>query len=282
MKRRTAAMGVMLTPFLPQLGVAETYPDRPVRFVVPFPPGGLTDRIARSLAAQLHESMEQPFVVDNKPGAGATIGSEFVARSKADGYTLLMGSHASHAINASLMKLSYDPTSSFEPLSLLATVPNMLLLHPSNPANSLKELIAQAKTKPGGLTYTSAGIGTSGHIAGAMLASMSSVNLLHVPARGAPQAVQDALAGHVDILFDSTSLSMPLVKAGKLKALAITSRERSPALPNLPTMAEAGLPGYEVLLWFALYVPVGTPKAIVNRLHAEWRMHSMIPRFARH
>jgi len=167
------------------------------------------------------------------------------------------------------MKLPYDPNTSFEPVSLLATVPNMLLVRPDFPARSLRELLDEAKKNPGKLTYTSAGIGTSGHLAGAMLAKMGGVDLLHVPARGPAQAVQDALAGHVDILFDSTALSMPLVKGGKLKALAVTSTERSPAIPQLPTMAEAGLPGYEVLLWFALYAPAGTPAPIVQRLHAE-------------
>ena len=246
-----------------------SYPDRPLKFVVPFPPGGLTDRIARSLAQDMGESMGQPLVVDNRPGAGATIGSDFVARAKPDGYTILLGAHASHAINLSLMKLPYDPVRSFEPVSLLATVPNMLLVRPTFPGSSLRELIAEAKKHPGKLTYTSAGVGTSGHIAGSMLASMAGIELLHVPARGPAQAVQDALGGHVDILFDSTALSMPLVKTGKLKALAVTSPERSPALPELPTMSEAGLPGYEVLLWFGLYAPAGTPKAIVQRLHAE-------------
>lgn len=245
------------------------YPDRPIRFVVPFPPGGVTDRIARSLGQKMSDSMGHAVVVENKPGAGATIGSDSVARAKPDGYTLLLGAHASHAINASLMKLPYDPVKSFAPVSLLVTVPNMLLLHPSNPARSLKDLIAQAKAKPGKLTYTSAGIGTSGHIAGAMLASMAGVELVHVPARGPAQAVQDTLAGHVDILFDSTLISMPLVKAGKLNALAVTSPQRSPALPQLPTMSEAGLPGYEVLLWFGLYAPAGTPAAIVQKLHGE-------------
>jgi tripartite-type tricarboxylate transporter receptor subunit TctC len=207
--------------------------------------------------------------VENKPGAGATIGSDFVARAEPDGYTLLLGAHASHGINPSLMKLSYDPVKSFEPISLLVTVPNMLLLKPSNPANTLQELIAQAKANPGKLTYTSAGIGTSGHIAGALLASMAGIELLHVPARGPAQAVQDTLAGHVDILFDSTLISLPQVKAGKLKALAVTSPQRSPALPKLPTMSEAGLPGYQVLLWFALYAPAGTPQPIVQKLQGE-------------
>lgn len=246
-----------------------SYPDRPIRFVVPFPPGGITDRLARSLAQKLQESMAQPVVVENKPGAGATIGSEYVARSAPDGYTILLGAHASHAINVSLMKVPYDAAKSFAPVSLLATVPNMLMVRPGFPANSLGELIAEARKQPGRLTYTSAGVGTSGHIAGALLASMAGVQLLHVPARGPAQAVQDALGGHVDILFDSTAVSLPLVKSGKLKALAVTSQQRSPAVPSLPTMGEAGLPGYEVLLWFGLYAPAGTPAAIVRRLNAE-------------
>jgi tripartite-type tricarboxylate transporter receptor subunit TctC len=270
MNRRSAlAVALALGTMLAAQAQEAPYPDKPIRFVVPFPPGGITDRIARSLAQKMQESMGQPVVVENKPGAGATIGSDFVARAKADGYTILLGAHASHAINASLMKLPYDPVKSFEPVSLLATVPNMLLVKPSNGAKSLRDLIAQANDNPGKLTYTSAGVGTSGHIAGALLASMAGVQLLHVPARGPAQAVQDTLGGHVDILFDSTAQSLPLVKAGKLKALAVTSRERSPAVPALPTMSEAGLPGYEVLLWFGLYAPAGTPAAIVQRLHAE-------------
>lgn len=270
MKRRTVLAASMLAALLPAAQAGQAgYPDKPVKFVVPFPPGGITDRIARSLAEKMQESMGQPVVVENKAGAGATIGSDFVARAQPDGYTILMGSHASHAINATLMKLPYDPVKSFEPISLLATVPNMLLLKPSNPAKNVAELIAQAKANPGKLTYTSAGIGTSGHIAGEMLASMAGVKLLHVPAKGPAQAVQDALGGHVDILFDSTALSLPLVNTGKLKALAVTSKERSPAVPDLPTMSEAGVKGYEVLLWFGLYAPAGTPAPIVQKLQQE-------------
>lgn len=269
MKRRTVLAASMLAALLPAAQAGPGYPDKPVKFVVPFPPGGITDRIARSLAEKMQESMGQPVVVENKAGAGATIGSDFVARAQPDGYTILMGSHASHAINATLMKLPYDPVKSFEPISLLATVPNMLLLKPSNPAKNVAELIAQAKANPGKLTYTSAGIGTSGHIAGEMLASMAGVKLLHVPAKGPAQAVQDALGGHVDILFDSTALSLPLVNTGKLKALAVTSKERSPAVPDLPTMSEAGVKSYEVLLWFGLYAPGGTPAPIVQKLQQE-------------
>jgi tripartite-type tricarboxylate transporter receptor subunit TctC len=267
MKRRSLALGLMLAPLLSRAKDA-AFPDRPIKFVVPFPPGGITDRIARSLAQNMETTLGQPVVVENRPGAGATIGSDFVARAKPDGHTILLGAHASHGINPSLMKLPYDAVKSFEPVSLLATVPNMLLLRPSNPANSVRELIAMAKAEPGKLTFTSAGIGTSGHIAGEMLASMAGVQLLHVPARGPAEAVQDALAGHVDILFDSTALSLPLVKGNKLKALAVTSRERSPAVPQLPTMAESGLPDYEMLLWFALYAPAATPQPIVQALNA--------------
>lgn len=264
------ALGMAAAPGLVRSAdTPDAYPSKPIRFVVPFPPGGITDRLARMLGQRMQESMGQPVIVENRAGAGATVGSDFVAKAKPDGYTILLGAHASHAINVSLMKLPYDAVKDFAPISLLGTVPNLLLVRPSTPVDNVKELIALAKAKPGTLTYTSAGVGTSGHMAGELLESMAGIDLVHVPNKGAAQALNDAVGGHVDIVFDSVALSMPLVRAGKLKALAVTSLERSAAAPNIPTMAEAGVPGYEIILWFAVFAPAGTPAAIVQKLHAE-------------
>jgi tripartite-type tricarboxylate transporter receptor subunit TctC len=245
------------------------WPDRPIKLVVPFPPGSVTDRIGRVLGQHLQDALKQPVVVENRPGAGATIGSDYVAKAKPDGYTILLGANASHAVNVAFMKLPYDPVRSFEPISLVAAVPSVLAVKNAMPAKTLGELLAQARGKPGGFTYTSAGIGTTGHIGMEMLASMTGVQFVHVPAKGPSQAVQDVMAGHVDMLIESIALTAPLVKGDKLRALATTAQARSPALPQVPTVAEAGVPGYELLLWFALYAPAGTPQAIVNKLHAE-------------
>lgn len=245
------------------------WPDRLIKLVVPFPAGSVTDRIGRVLAQRLETNLKQPVVVENRPGAGATLGSDYVAKSRPDGYTVLLGANASHAVNVAFMKLPYDPVSSFEPISLVAAVPSVLMVNPGVAARNVNELLALAKASPGKLTYTSAGIGTTGHLGMEMLASMAGVQLLHVPAKGPAQALQDVMAGHVDMLIESIALSAPVVKDGRLRGLAITAQRRSPALPELPTLSEAGLPGYELLLWFALYAPAGTPQNIVARLHAE-------------
>jgi tripartite-type tricarboxylate transporter receptor subunit TctC len=245
------------------------WPERPIKLVIPFPAGSVTDRIGRVLGQHLQDALKQPVVVENRPGAGATIGSDYVAKAKPDGYTILLGANASHAVNVAFMKLPYDPVKSFEPISLVAAVPSVLAVGNAIPARTLGELLAQAKAKPGAFTYTSAGIGTTGHIGMEMLASMTGMQLVHVPAKGPGQAVQDVMGGHVDMLIESIALTAPLVKGGKLRALATTAQTRSPALPQVPTVAEAGVPGYELLLWFALYAPAGTPQAIVEKLHAE-------------
>lgn len=245
------------------------WPDRLIKLVVPFPVGSVTDRIGRVLAQQLEARLKQTVVVENRPGAGATIGSDYVAKSRPDGYTILLGTNASHAVNVAFMKLPYDPVASFEPISLVAAVPSVLMVNPGVAAKNVNELLARAKAEPGKLTYTSTGIGTTGHLGMEMLASMAGVQLLHVPAKGPAQALQDVMAGHVDMLIESIALSAPLVKDGRLRGLAVTASQRSPALPELPTLAEAGLPGYELLLWFALYAPAGTPQDIIGKLHAE-------------
>ncbi len=256
---------------LPQQAHASdsSWPDRTVKLVVPFPAGSVTDRIGRVLAQKMEAKFKQTFVVENRPGAGATIGSEYVAKAPPDGYTILLGANASHAVNVAFMTLRYDPVTSFEPISHVASVPSVLMVNPAVPAKTLDELIALAKSKPGGLTYTSAGIGTTGHLGMEMLASMTGMKLLHVPAKGPAQALQDVMAGHVDMLIESIALSAPVVKDGRLRGLGVTSQTRSPALPDLPTISEAAAPGYELLLWFGLYAPAGTPPGIVRTLHEE-------------
>lgn len=251
-------------------GAADAYPSKPIRLVVPFTPGGLTDKLARSVAHDLQEAWQQPVIVENKPGAGGTIGADLVAKAPADGYTILLGTHATHAINVTLLaNLPYDAVRDFEPVSLLATVPNVLMVHPSVPAHSVQELIQLAKRKPGSLNFVSQGIGTSGHMSGDLFKSLAGIDMVHIPARGPAQAVSDVMGGHADILFDSVAIGMPIVRSGKLRALAVTSRERSPAAPELPTMIEAGVPGYEIVLWFSVFAPKGTPADIVLKLNHE-------------
>ena len=249
---------------------AGAWPAKALRLVVPFPPGGVADRLARLLSAKLQDSFGQSVVVENRPGAAGNIAAEYVAKSPGDGYTLLMGTHSTHGANPALYRnLHYDAVKDFAPVSLLVTVPNVLLIHPKVPANNLQELIALAKAQPGKLTFSSAGSGTSGHMAGQLLMSLAGIDLLHVPGKGPAQALQDVAGGHIDIVFDSVAQGMPLARDGRLKALAVTSLERSPIAPELPTLSEAGLPGYEIELWFAVFVPAGTPPAVIARLHAE-------------
>jgi tripartite-type tricarboxylate transporter receptor subunit TctC len=261
-----AAPGAMLA----QPARAAEWPSKPIHFLVPFPPGGITDRLARVLAQKMHESFGQPVLVENKPGAAGNIAGATVAKAEPDGYTLLMGSHATHGVNPTLYRsLPYDAVKDFAPISLLVTVPNVLLVHPKVPASNVKELIAHAKQKPDSLNFSSAGSGTSGHMAGQLLMSLAGIKIVHIPNKGPAQALQDAVGGHVDMVFDSVALGMPLARAGKLKALAVTSTERSPIAQDLPTMAEAGLPGYEIELWFAAFTTAGTPAPVVQKLNGE-------------
>ena len=247
------------------------YPSKPLQFIVPFAPGAIPDRIARLLGERLNKSWGQPVVVVNRPGAGGVLAAETAARSLPDGHTLILGGPATHAVNVALFgsKLSYDPVTDFAPVSLVARIP-MLLLVPANlPANSVKEFIALAKAKPGVLNYTSAGISSSGHIAGGVFLSTASINIVHVPANGPVMALQELVAGRMQLLFDTAALAMPQVRAGKLKALAVTSRERMTVAPEVQTMIEAGVPGYDAELWFAVFTSARTPREIVARLQLE-------------
>lgn len=262
-----AAAGLVF--YAANAAAADAYPSKPIKWVVPFPPGGAMDTMARTLGEKLSVSMKQPVVVENRPGAGGTIGSSVVAKAAPDGHTMMIVS-IGHAVNPSIYPtLRYDAMRDFEPVSLVGIVPNLLVAHPSVKANNAKELIALAKAQPGKLTYASAGSGTTVHLAAELFNSMAGVDIMHVPYKGSAPAVTDLMGGQVDIMFDSLSSAKPYVESGKLKALAVTTAKRSSAFPNVPTIAESGVPGYELSGWYAVFVPAKTPKPIVDRLHAE-------------
>ena len=248
---------------------AQAWPNRSVRVVVPFPAGGSADTLARLLGQKLSERLGQPFVVDNRPGAGGNIGTDLVAKATADGYTVLV-TPSSLAIAPSLYRnLSWDPVKDFAPVVLVASTPNILVVHPSVAANSVQELVALAKSKPGQLNYASGGNGATNHLAGELFKRMTSTDIVHIPYRGNPLAVIDVLNGQVAMMFDFMITSLPHVKAGKLRPLAVTGTKRSPQVPELPTVAEAGVPGYEASTWFSVMAPAWTPAEAVSKLNAE-------------
>jgi tripartite-type tricarboxylate transporter receptor subunit TctC len=253
---------------------AANYPAKPVRLVVPFPPGGTTDILARAVAQKLSETWGQQVIVDNRPGAGGNIGSELVAKSQPDGYTLLMGTVGTHAINPSLYaKMPYDHVKDFVPVILVAGVPNVLVVNPSLPVNSVQELIAYGKANPNKLNFASSGNGTSIHLSGELFRTMTGVQMTHVPYKGSSPALTDLMGGQVQLMFDNLPSSLQFIKAGKLRALAVTSLARSQALPDVPTLAESGLPGFEASSWFGVLAPAGTPPDIVAKLNgaiAAW------------
>ena len=260
--------GALLAGSLP--ASAQPYPNRPLRIVVPFPPGGGTDIGTRIVAQKLQEAWGQAVIVENKPGAAGIVGTELTAKSAPDGYTFMMGNIGTHAINVSLYKkLAYDPVRDFAPVSMVADLPLLLLVHPSVPANSVKELIALAKSQPGKLNFSSSGAGGSMHVAAELFKSMTGVDMVHIPYKGGAPAVADLLSGQVALSFSTVLETIQHVKAGKVRALAVTNDHRSIALPDLPTIAEAGLPGYQSISWLALFAPAGTPKDIVNKVSAE-------------
>ncbi len=254
----------------PAVYAQATFPTKPIRIVVPFPAGGTTDILARAVAQKLTETGGQPVVVDNRPGAGGNIGAELVAKSPPDGYTLLMGTVGTHAINPSLYaRMPYDHQKDFAPVILVAGVPNVLVINPAVPANSVQELIAYGKANPGKLNFASSGSGTSIHLAGELFKTMSGVQMTHVPYKGSAPALADLLGGQVQLMFDNLPSALPQIKGGKLKALAVTSAQRASALPDVPTIAEAGLPGFEATSWFGLLAPAGTPKDVIAKLNGE-------------
>jgi tripartite-type tricarboxylate transporter receptor subunit TctC len=249
---------------------AQSYPAKALRLIVPFPPGGSADILARTIGQKMSEGLGQPVVIDNRPGAGTAIGTEATAKSVPDGYTIMIGTVSSHAINPSLnAKLAYDPIRDFTPISPVASIPFALVVHPSLPAKNVAELIATARAKPGVLNFSSAGNGTSNHLAGELFKSMARIDLVHIPYKGSAPALNDLLAGQVNMMFDLVLTAAQHVKAGTVRAVAVTGKERSSVLPGVPTVAESGLAGYEVSAWFGIFAPAGIPAAITQRLNGE-------------
>ncbi len=280
---RRAALALCAAALLPALGALSTltatqahaqtgdWPNaKPISYVVPFTAGGSTDIIGRTIANKLQESLKQAVVVENKPGQAGGIGASVVAKAAPDGYTLFGGTISTHAINASLYKnLSYHPVKDFEPVALVATLPNVLIINPSLGVNNVAELIALLKKDPTKRMFASSGAGTSTHLAGEMLGDLIGVKLTHIPYKGTPPALTDVAAGQVSFMFDQMTAALPLAKAGRVKLLAVTTGKRITLAPELPTMIESGVPGFEMSSWQAIYAPKGTPKAIVQKLNAE-------------
>ena len=258
-----AAMGV-------HAHAAEPYPAKPVRFVIAFSPGGPSDILTRLIGGKLAESMGQPFVFDNRPGAGGNIAGEIVAKSPPDGYTLLMGNNSILATNASLYKnMGFDPVKDLAPIALVASQPNILVVHPSVPVKSVKEFIALAKSRPGELNYASSGSGAAAHLAAELFKSMTKTTMVHVPYKGAGPALIDVLAGQCQVMFATALSVQPYLQSGRLRPLAVTTATRSPTMPALPTVAEAGVPGFEASTWHGVVAPAGTPDAVIARLNTE-------------
>jgi tripartite-type tricarboxylate transporter receptor subunit TctC len=255
---------------------AEQYPNRPVRLIVPFPPGGSNDVVGRLVAGQLSERLGQQVFVDNRGGAGGVIGTEAAASAAADGYTLLIVSTA-HAINPALYKLNYDPVRSFAPVTILASGPNVLAVNPHLPANSVRELIALAREKPGAVEYASAGTGSFQHMGGELFKLMAGVDILHVPYKGGGPAMSDVISGHVNVIFSSLIQTTPFIQSGQLRAFGTGGSRRSAVLPDVPTIAEAGVPGYAAENWWGIVAPAGTPATIIERLQRDIRAALQAP-----
>lgn len=255
--------------FMATSASAQDYPNKPIRMVLPFPPGGVTDLLARALAEKLAPRLGQPVIVDNKPGAGTVLASDFVARAPADGYTLLMAASSLGTAPLIYEKISYDAIKSFTPVTQVASVVHVVVVNPALPVKSIQELIAYAKANPGKLNYSSTGTGTSTHLEGELLKSMAGVYMVHIPYRGSGPALTDLVGGQVSVMIDALGSSGPFIRAGKLRPLAVTTARRSQSIPELPTVAESGLPGYEAMPWLGLVAPAGTPQLVVDRFHRE-------------
>jgi len=270
MQRISVWIAGIALALLAALAHAQAWPSKPIKWVVPFAPGGTTDILARTVGEKLALALGQPVVIENKPGAGGGVGAEYTAKSAPDGYTIMGGTISTHAINASLYKsLPYDPVKDFVAITLIARVPNMLVINPDVPAKDVKELIALLKGNPNKYSFASSGNGTSQHLSGELFKSMSGTDMQHIPYKGSPPALQDVMGGQVTMTFDNITTAWPLAKAGKLRALAVTTAKRSSIAPDVPTLAESGLPGFEVGSWQGVFAPAGTPPEIVKRLNTE-------------
>jgi tripartite-type tricarboxylate transporter receptor subunit TctC len=248
----------------------DKWPSKPITYIVPFPPGGTTDILARLVAQKLGPALGTTIVIENKPGAGGNIGSDYVAKSAPDGYTILGGTISSHSINASLYpNLPYDPLKSFAQITLIGTNANVLIVGANSPIKSVQDIISISKTKPGSLSFASAGNGTSQHLSSELFKTMTKIDMVHIPYKGSAPAIQDVMAGMVPLMFDTTVVAAPFIESGRVRALAVTSSKRLPSLPNVPTMAEAGVAGYDVVAWQGIFAPAGTPAPIVQRLYTE-------------
>ena len=260
------------------LAQTETYPVRPIRFIVPLPPGGGADLVARIVAERLSKNLNQQVLVDNRAGGGTVIGADLAAKSAPDGYTLLLGTATTHAINASLVKkLPYDPVRDFSPISLVAVLPQIIVAHPSLPANTLPELIALARKRPGEILFASTGNGSANHLGAEMLKRVANLNVVHVPYKGAGPSITDLLAGQTQFMFTTIPPALPHVKGGRLKALAVAHAKRSALLPQLPTTAEGGAPGVEASSWNGVLVRAGTAQSVITRLHTELTAIMILP-----
>jgi len=290
MRRLVAALAVLsiaLAAFLaPPASLAQSWPDRPIRLIAPFPAGGLADVIARAVGAELAKTLGQPVIVENRAGAGGNVGADFVAKSAPDGYTLMMASAGILTANQHLYsRMPFDPETAFAPVSVIADMPMLVVVHPAVAAASLKELVALAKANPGKLNFGSPGVGTTGHLGLAMFMHVAGVRVTHVPYRGAAPAIQDLIAGQIQGVVDNPPTVISHIEAGRLRPLAVAAKTRMTILPDLPTSAEAGVPGYEASSWFGIVAPAGTPRDVVARLHAEIvkavKQPAMRERFAR-
>jgi tripartite-type tricarboxylate transporter receptor subunit TctC len=252
----------------PMVKAAATYPDKPIRLIIPFAPGGATDVVGRYMAQQLTPKFGQQVIVDNRPGSGGVIAAQLAARANPDGYTILMGTNGTHAINVGLYrKLPYDPLKDFQAITRVVTLTNVLTVHPAVAANSIKDLIQLAKSRPGELKFGSSGNGAPPHLAGELFKSMAGIDIIHVPYKGGAPATTALLSGEVDMTFNTLTTSLPHIRSGKIRPLGVTSLKRSDALPEVPTIAEAGVPGYEATTWYGIFAPAGTPGHVISRLH---------------
>jgi tripartite-type tricarboxylate transporter receptor subunit TctC len=264
-----AAPGVMICWNTPLH--AQAYPAKPIRYIIPFPPGGGQDLVGRALAPRLSEALGQQVLIDNRPGGGTVLGAEQAARSAPDGYTIFMGSNTSLTINPNLhAKLPYDPVRDFAPITRIAIAANMLVVHPSLPVRTVKEFVAFARVRPEQLNFGSPGSGTPAHLAGVMFNDVAGVKLVHVPYKGSAGALTAIVSGEMQLMFGTLTSSLPFVRSGRLRALAVTSARRSPVMPDLPAVAESGFPGYDAITWYGAMAPAGTPPPVLGRLHSEF------------